>query len=106
MSRKAKDASGLESSIIELDKKKILDEINTKGVYQDKGVLIKKWDEQDDENFITETNKNGTRFIGVLNGRLERHGYGVNFYKSGEKYLGYFDQDLPNKHGIYLIMEK
>ena len=102
MSRKAKEASGPNSSIIELDKKKIKEEINIKGVYQDNGVLIKKWDEEDDENFITETNKNGSHFIGVLNGRLERHGYGVNFYKSGEKYLGYFDQDLPNKHGIYL----
>ena len=38
MSRKAKEASGPDSSIIELDKKKIIEEINIKGVYQDKGV--------------------------------------------------------------------
>lgn len=102
MSRKAKGASDSVNSIIELDKKKIIEEINSKGIYQDNGVIIKKWDEEDDENFITETNKNGSRFIGVLNGRLERHGYGINFYKTGERYLGYFDQDLPNKSGIYL----
>ena len=101
MSVKLQEAENPDS-IIELDKKKIIEEINTKGQYQDTGVLIKKWDEDIDESFITETNKNGSRFIGVLNGRLERHGYGINFYKSGEKYLGNFDQDLPNKHGIYL----
>ena len=100
MSRKSQEA--LEPSIIELDKKKIIEEINSKGIYKDNGVVIKKWDEENEENFISEIKKNGSHFIGVLNGRLERHGYGVNFYKSGEKYLGYFDQDLPNKSGIYL----
>ena len=102
MSRKAKEAEHASNSIIELDKKKIIQEINSKGVYQENGVIIKKWDEENEENFISEIKKNGSHFIGVLNGRLERHGYGVNFYKSGEKYLGYFDQDLPNKSGIYL----
>ena len=101
MSRKAQEASDI-NSIIELDKKKILEEINSKGVYQDNGVIIKKWDEEEGDNFIIETNKNASRFIGVLNGCLERHGYGINFYKTGEKYLGYFEQDLPNKSGIYL----
>lgn len=102
MSRKVQEAIDPSNSIIELDKKKIIEEINLKGAYQDTGVLIKKWDEEDDEHFITETNKNGAHFIGVLDGRLDRHGYGINFYKTGEKYLGYFEQDLPNKHGIYL----
>ena len=91
MSRKSKDAEAPDS-IIELDKKKILEELNSKGVYQDTGVIIKKWDDDIDESFITETNKNGSRFIGVLNGRLERHGYGINFYKSWGKYLGNFEQ--------------
>ena len=102
MSRKAQESSSVPNSIVELDKKKILEEINSKGRYQDTGVIIKKWDEENEENFITEIKKNGSHFIGVLNGRLERHGYGINFYKSGEKYLGYFDQDFPNKSGIYL----
>ena len=102
MSKKTKEALDSSNSIIELDKKKILEEINAKGIYQETGVTIKKWDDKDDESFIIETNKNGSRFIGVLNGRLERHGYGINFYKGGEKYLGNFEQDLPNKHGIYL----
>ena len=106
MSKKSLEAENPES-IIELDKKKILEEMSTKGQYQDTGVLIKKWDtnedkENPDDSFIIETNKNGSRFIGVLNGRLERQGHGINFYKSGEKYLGNFDQDLPNRHGIYL----
>ena len=106
MSKKSLEAENPES-IIELDKKKILEEMSTKGQYQDTGVLIKRWDanedkENPDDSFIIETNKNGSRFIGVLNGRLERQGHGINFYKSGEKYLGNFDQDLPNRHGIYL----
>ena len=103
MSKKAKEASGNSNSIIELDKQKIISDINSKGIYQDTGVIIKKWDEEKDEqNFITETNKNGSRFIGVLNGYLERQGYGINFFKTGERYLGYFEQDLPNKNGIYI----
>ena len=83
MSRKVQEAIDPSNSIIELDKKKIIEEINLKGAYQDTGVLIKKWDEEDDEHFITETNKNGAHFIGVLDGRLDRHGYGINFYKTG-----------------------
>ena len=83
MSRKSKDAEAPDS-IIELDKKKILEKLNFKGVYQDTGVIIKKWDDDIDESFITETNKNGSRFIGALNGRLERHDMESIFIKVGK----------------------
>ena len=33
---------------------------------------------------------------------IERQGYGIHFYKTGEKYFSYFEQDLPNKNGIYI----
>lgn len=41
MSRKVQEAIDPSNSIIELDKKKIVEEINLKGAYQDTGVLIK-----------------------------------------------------------------
>ena len=88
-------------TIIELDKKKILEEISSKGKYEENDVLIKKWDENSD-SFIIESKKNSTHFIGILNSLLERNGYGINFYKNGEKYIGYFEHDLPNKNGIYI----
>ena len=91
----------LPNTIIELDKKKILEEITSKGKYEENNVLIKRLEENSD-NYIIESKKNGAHFIGILNGLLERNGYGINIYRTGEKYLGYFEQDLPNKNGIYL----
>ena len=104
-SRKAKEsATGNDLNIIELDKKQILDEIAEKGKYVKEGVLIKKWDGdgENSENFITELEKDGSRFIGVLDGKLERHGYGIHYYKNGDKYFGFFEDDKPNKNGIYI----
>ena len=94
-------SSDLPNTIIELDKKKILEEISSKGKYEENNILIKRWEENSD-NYIIESKKNGTHFMGILNGLLERNGYGINIYKTGEKYLGYFEQDLPNKNGIYI----
>lgn len=94
----------VQESIIELDKKKINESIEEKGLYKEGDeVLIKRWDsEGDSDNYICEIKKDNSKFIGVLNGRLERNGYGIHCYKTGEKYLGYFEQDQPNKHGIYM----
>ena len=94
-------SSDLPETLIELDKKKILEEITSKGKYEENNILIKRWEENSD-NYIIETKKNGAHFIGILNGLLERNGYGINLFKTGEKYLGYFEQDLPNKNGIYI----
>ena len=94
-------SSDLPETLIELDKKIILEEITSKGKYEENNILIKRWEENSD-NYIIESKKNGAHFIGILNGLLERNGYGINIYRTGEKYLGYFEQDLPNKNGIYI----
>ena len=89
---------------IELDKKLILDEILSKGKYQNENILIKKWDGDGEniENFITEIKKDDSHFIGVLNSKLERSGYGIHYYKKRGIYFGFFEEDQPNKNGIYI----
>ena len=46
----------LPNTIIELDKKKILEEISSKGKYEENDILIKNWEENSD-NYIIETKK-------------------------------------------------
>lgn len=49
-------SSDLPNTIIELDKKKILEEISSKGKYEENNILIKPWEENSD-NYIIESKK-------------------------------------------------
>ena len=90
-----------------LDKQKIIDAINADKQYTDKGVLIRKWEGSDEyDSFTSHITKDEVSFIGILNGKFEREGYGINNFSNGDKYLGYFEEDKRNKHGIYLFNPK
>ena len=54
-------SSDLPETLIELDKKKILEEITTKGKYEENNILIKRWEENSD-NYIIETKKKWSSF--------------------------------------------
>lgn len=87
----------------EVDKIRVNEEINENEKYDEDGIIIKKWEGEDDtDSYLIQIDKANSTFIGVLNGKFERSGYGACTYENGDQYFGYFDNDQRNKHGIYL----
>ena len=94
------------TNYIEIDKSKVMQEINENGQYEDNNIYIKlsEMEEEDEENqntYITEMTKNNSLFIGVLNDKFKREGYGLNNFENGDKYFGYYEDDQRSKNGIY-----
>jgi hypothetical protein len=96
-----------DANTIILDKQKILDAINADKKYEDNDVLIRRWEGSDEnDSYISQITRTPVSFIGILNGKFEREGYGINNFSNGDKYLGYFEDDKRSKHGIYLFNPK
>ena len=93
------------TNYIEIDKAKVMQEINENGQYEDNNIYIKLTEmEEEEENqntYITEMTKNNSLFIGVLNDKFKREGYGLNNFENGDKYFGYYEDDQRSKNGIY-----
>ena len=102
MSNLLKEMKPTQSNTLELDLQKINESIKSEGKYEVEGALIRKWEGEDEsDNFIAQIKNQTTSFIGILNGRFERDGYGLNNFENGDQYFGYFEHDLRSKHGIY-----
>ena len=91
---------------IELDKNKIDEAIASSGKYEEDGIFIKKWEggesESDTQNrYITEISKNNSKYIGTLDQKFKRDGYGLQIFENGDKYFGQFTQDQRDEDGIY-----
>ena len=87
---------------IYLDKEKILDEISKSGSYNTENTKIVKWGRTGQlDNFIIQINIKSLSFMGVLNKNLECDGYGVQQFKNGGKYFGFFRDDKRNFNGVY-----
>lgn len=94
------------SNTIELDKMKIDDAIESSGKYDEDGVFIKKWEggetESDNKDkYICDISKNSCRYIGTLDNKFQKEGYGVQIFENGDKYFGQFMDDERNEDGIY-----
>ena len=97
------------TSKIVFDKLEIFKSLAKKGEYKDEKTktLIKKWEDGEvTSNLFIIQITNGLPFLGVINGMFEREGFGVNTYKNGDIYFGYFSEDKRNKHGIYSYKPK
>jgi hypothetical protein len=97
------------TSKIAFDKLEIFKSLAKKGEYKDEKTktLIKKWEDGEvTSNLFIIQITNGLPFLGVINGMFEREGFGVNTYKNGDIYFGYFSEDKRNKHGIYSYKPK
>jgi hypothetical protein len=97
------------TSKIAFDKLEIFKSLAQKGEYKDEKTktLIKKWEDGEvASNLFIIQITNGLPFLGVINGMFEREGFGVNTYKNGDIYFGYFSEDKRNKHGIYSYKPK
>ena len=102
MSSTSKKMKSTQNEIIELDKQIINAQILKTGKYEKNGALVRKWEgETDSDSYIAQITKSNMSFIGILNGKFEREGYGLNNFSNGDQYFGYFENDLRNKHGIY-----
>ena len=99
---KTKKMKKTEIDYIELNVYEIEEEIKKNKKYEKKGIIIQKWEgEEDSKNYITQINQDKTLFIGILNEKFEREGYGYNKFKNGDKYFGYYKEKKRNTHGIY-----
>ena len=88
---------------IEIDRLKVMQEINENGQYEDNNILIKLSESEDNKfSYLAEITKKKSLFIGKLNDQFKREGYGLNKFENGDKYLGYFEDDQRCKNGIYL----
>lgn len=92
---------------IEWDKERIKTDIINKGVHDEHGIHIKRWEgESDSEYYIGNIKKNNFSFIGVLSNNLQRQNYGLNTFENGDHYFGYFHGDSRAKHGAYFWAPK
>lgn len=104
--QETKQMSGPSSNIIEFDKDQVLQAIETEGQYTLEDILIKKCpyppEEIDNkELYLASITKNSSRYIGCLNNRFQREGYGVQIFENGDKYFGSFSNDQRNDLGVY-----
>ena len=87
---------------LEVDKEKVLAEIEKNEQYEDNGLFLKKYETDSDAiQFLTTISKPNSSFIGILNEKFEREGYGLNNFENGDQYLGNFSRDQRNGNGIY-----
>ena len=99
---KTKEMKETQNDYIELNAFEIEEKIKNDKKYEKKGIMIQKWEgEENSKNYITQINEGKTSFIGILNEKFEREGYGYNKFKNGDKYFGYYKGDKRNTHGIY-----
>ena len=91
------------SDTLILEKQKILDAIGLECKYEKENCLIRRWEgSEDTDSFIAHISNGKSNCIGVLNGKIDRNGYGINTYENGDVYFGYFEKDKRDKHGVYI----
>ena len=91
------------STTISLERAKINEILSKEEQYLENDILIKKWEgENNSGNFLCQVEKDGTQFIGVLNNRLEKEGFGYYQFINGDHYFGSFKYDQRNYNGFYI----
>ena len=106
-----------QSNQIYLNKAIILHFLEKNGKYETDTTLIIKQVNNDfnknDNNsemyiikIFEKTNKEKIIFIGIINNNFKREGLCINNYTNGDKYFGYYLDDLRNKSGLYIYNPK
>lgn len=86
-----------------LERKKINDSIDENGEYSDGVVTIKKWEGNNNQGYyLAEIAKDDSQFVGILNSRLEKEGYGFYRFPNNDIYFGSFKYDERNYNGFYI----
>ena len=106
-----------QSNQIYLNKTIILHYLEKNGKYEtDTNQIIKQvnnYSNKNDNNsemyiikIFEKKNKEKIIFIGIINNNLKREGLCINNYTNGDKYFGYYFDDLRNKSGLYIYNPK
>ena len=91
------------TTTLRLERKKINDNIAENGEYSDGAVTIKKWEGNNSQgNYLAEIAKDDSQFVGILNSRLEKEGYGFYRFPNNDIYFGSFKYDERNYNGFYI----
>lgn len=91
------------NTTFKLDRAKINEVIKNESQFNEDDILIKKWEGNNNAgNYLAEIAKDGTSFIGVLNNRFEKEGYGLYRFQNGDHYFGMFKYDQRNYNGFYI----
>jgi hypothetical protein len=91
------------TTTFKLERAKINEVLSNQEEYKDDDILIKKWEENSNSgNYLAEITKDGTQFLGILNSRLEKEGYGYYRFQNDDHYFGSFKYDQRNYNGFYI----
>jgi hypothetical protein len=91
------------TTTLRLERKKINDSINENGEYTDSDITIKRWEGNSSQgNYLAEIAKDDSQFVGILNNRLEKEGYGFYRFPNNDNYFGSFKYDERNYNGFYI----
>lgn len=91
------------NTTFKLERAKINEIISKEEEYIEDDVSIKKWEGNNSQgNYLAEIAKDGTQFIGILNNRLEKEGYGYYRSQNNDHYFGSFKYDQRNYNGFYI----
>lgn len=92
------------TNYIHFDTPKVSEAINKDGFYKTDKITVKRWGEEtvgDKRMFLVNAEEKSLKFRGIVNYFFEREGYGINEHDNGDKYFGYYKNDVRNGHGIY-----
>ena len=56
--------------------------------------------------YLLQASDKTIKFTGIVNLFFEREGYGINEHDNGDKFFGYYKNDVRNGHGIYSFKPK
>ena len=95
------------TNYIHFDSPIVVDSIDKKGEFQTDKVTVKRWGEEsvgDKRMYLLKAEEKPNKFTGIVNIFFEREGYGINEHDNGDKYFGYYKNDVRNGHGIYSFL--
>lgn len=99
---KTQSLSQITNSEIIIEKKVLLDEIAKNKSFKDGNTTIRKWEgEEDSTMFVSDIQTGEVKYLGIVGGSLRRESYGINTFKNGDRYFGFFEGNLREKHGVY-----
>ena len=94
---------------IHFDSPVVAEDIKSKGEYKKDNVTVKRWGEEtsgEKKFYLLQASDKAIKFTGIVNPYFEREGYGINEHDNGDKYFGYYKNDVRNGHGIYSFKPK
>ena len=81
----------------------VAESLEKNGEYKADKIIVKKWDEEVGvkKKYLLKTEDESFKFMGIVNLLFVRQGFGINVHENGDKYFGYYQDNLRNGQGIY-----